>query len=196
LDAPPKSRSQKLSQKVRPSPPRTRSPTPEEALPLKPERGPLERPKAKGFRIGGKARQVAVETSPPLNEAMDTTPVTEDLPAQEPPSSQVKADAETTPKKTKRNFKIGGKGKSGAGSNSQVPDGSQSVVDRTRATQSPSLQPPSSPPMSKPTREESPVVEQREETAEEKAERRRADLKRKTEEAAKKHAASKKKKRF
>jgi hypothetical protein len=164
--------------------------TPEESFPSKPEPEPLGNAKARGFRIGGKTRQITAESSPPLDQ-----PVTEDLPTKEPPS-QVNNDADTTPKKARRTFRIGGKGKGGTSSNSQIPEAAQSVVDRTRATQSPSVQPPSSPPVIRSVRERSPVVEEHEETAEEKAERRRAELKRKTEEAAKKQAVSKKKRRF
>lgn len=115
----------------------------------------------------------------------------------EPPSSQINADVNVTPKKAKRTFKIGGQGKGATSGSSQVQDSAPLMADRTRATQSPSAQPPSSPPLERSVKQPTPIVEEeREETAEEKAERRRAELKRKTEEAAKKQAQSKKKRRF
>jgi hypothetical protein len=120
----------------------------------------------------------------------------DDLPIKESPSSRMTADMDATPKKAKRTFKIGGRGKGAMGGSSQVQD-TAPMADRTRATQSPSVQPPSSPPVGRPAKEPTPIKEEeREETAEEKAERRRAELKRKTEEAAKKQAQSKKKRRF
>jgi hypothetical protein len=192
LDAPPKSRSQTMSQTVRKSPSRAVSSSPEE-LPL-PKAGTPSSPKskAKGFRIGGKAKQAADEPQEPKREDHDVTPELDDISLKEPSPPQTTADVESTPKKAKRNFKIGGKGKDSKGESSQVPEAVPIMADRTRDTDSPSVQPPSSPPAKEP----SPVVEEKVETAEEKAERRRAELKRKTEEAAKKQAQSKKKKRF
>jgi hypothetical protein len=106
------------------------------------------------------------------------------------------ADIDATPKKAKRTFKIGGRPKGALDGSSQAQD-TASMADRTRATQSPSVQPPSSPPVGRSAKEPTPIKEEeREETAEEKAERRRAELKRKTEEAARKQAQSKKKRRF
>lgn len=195
LDALPKIQSQKSSQNARrPPPPRIKSPTPEAPSP-KSATPPVAMPKAKGFRIGGKTK----ETVPQPQNHLNTSPDADAVPLKEPGSSQMIADIEQTPKKAKRTFKIGGKGKGkgDVGGSSQVQDTAPPMADRTRGTRSPSAPPPSSPPASRPGRVTSPVVEEeREETAEEKAERRRAELKRKTEEAAKKQVQSKKKRRF
>lgn len=175
LDAPPKSQSQRSSQPTRKPPPRAKSSSPEHLFP----------PKAKGFRIGRRAKKASEEPLPSRTSeylSVEATPNIDDVPADDSPPT---ANAEI-PRKAKRNFKIGGKGKG----SEPVP----SMADRTRATHSPSVQPRSSP---RPAKEETPEVEEEyEETPEEKAERRRAELKRKTEEAAKKGAQSKKKRRF
>jgi hypothetical protein len=192
LDAPPKSRSQTLSQTVRKLSPRAASSTPEELPPQKATTPPPAKSKAKGFRIGGKAKQVGTDFPSPNHEDHEVTPELDDISLKEPLPSQSAANVDSTPRKATRNFRIGGKGKGSKGESSQVPDAVPAITDRTRDTQSPSVQPPSSPPVKEP----SPMVEERVETAEEKAERRRAELKRKTEEAAKKQAQSKKKKRF
>lgn len=196
LDALPQGPSQRSSQNVCKPSPSEKATTPAKPRASIPDEPPAEKPKSKGFRIGGKAKPAAQE-SPPAAEEPDATLGIGEQPVQEQPPSQTNVEPEATPKKTKRIFKIGGKGKVCAGDGSQVPETAQSMTDRTRATQSPSARPPSSPPKRRPFKEESPaVVEDREETAEEKAERRRAELKRKTEEAAKKQAQSKKKRRF
>jgi hypothetical protein len=124
-------------------------------------------------------------------------PDMDDLPIKEPKPSYLTADMDATPKKAKRTFKIGGRGKDAMGDSSQHHDTAPPMADRTRATQSPGIQPPSSPPVGRSAKDRTLIKEEeREETAEEKAERRRAELKRKTEEAAKKQAQSKKKRRF
>lgn len=185
LDAPPKNLSQSSDRVVRKSSPQAKSTTPDEPLTVS-NVEPADQPKKKGFRIGGKAKQISA------------SPVPEEEPNEEPPSPRMTANDVASPKKTKRAFKIGGKGKSGTNSDSQAPEAAQSMADRTRATKSPSIQLPSSPPAGPAVKEETPVAEEtmHEETAEEKAERRRAELKRKTEEAAKKQAQSKRKRRF
>ncbi|EAT91533.2 hypothetical protein HBH56_007220 [Parastagonospora nodorum] len=194
-DAPLRSQSQKSSQNARrPPPSRIKSPTPEASSPPKSATPPEPKPKAKGFRIGGKTKEIVTQPQ----DHLDNLPDGDALPLKESGSSQTIADVDLTPKKGKRTFKIGGKGKGkgDVGGSSQVQDTAPPMVDRTRATRSPSTPPPSSPPVSRFGRIISPVIEEREETAEEKAERRRAELKRKTEEAAKKQAQSKKKRRF
>jgi hypothetical protein len=196
LDAPPKSRSQTLSQPGRKSPPRAASSTPDELPFPKANTPPAARSKVKGFRIGGKAKQAAAETPLPDQEDHGTTPDLDDTSLKEPSPPQTAADVDSTPKKAKRTFKIGGKGKGGSGGSSQIPDSAPLIADRTRDTPSPSVQPPSSPPPGSTAKDPSPVVQEREETAEQKAERRRAELKRNMEEAAKKQAQSKKKRRF
>ena len=107
-----------------------------------------------------------------------------------PPSQPSQA---TTPRKTRKPFRIGGKGKKAEDGASQRDMTASPSTQRFRATQSPTAEPPSSPPRMK---EMTPVEEVHEETPEEKAERKRAELKRKNEEAAKKQAQAKKKKRF
>jgi hypothetical protein len=192
LDAPPKSRSQTLCQTVRKSSPCAASSTPEELPSPKATTPPPAKSKGKGFRIGGKAKQAAPDLPSPNQEDHAITPEPDDISLKEPLPSQTAANVDSTPRKAKRNFRIGGKGKGSKGESSQDPDAVPAMADRTRDTHSPSVQPPSSPPAKEP----SPMVEEKVETAEEKAERRRAELKRKTEEAAKKQAQSKKKKRF
>jgi hypothetical protein len=196
LDAPPKSHSQRSSQSTRKPPPRAKSSTPEDVPLPKPDHRPVAQPKVKGFRIGGKIRKSFDESPPPVSEGLDTTTEGHDVVMQEPPPSQFNGRAEVSPKKAKRNFKIGGKGKEQAGGSTQTSEPAPPMTDRTRATHSPSIHPRSSP-VSRLAKEETPAEEEKhEETPEEKAERRRAELKRKTEEAAKKQAQSKKKRRF
>jgi hypothetical protein len=195
LDAPLRSQSQKSSQNARrPPSSRIKSPTPEASSSPRSAKPPVAKPKPKGFRIGGKTKEIA----PQPQDHLDNLPDGDALPLKESGSSQMIADVDLTPKKAKRTFKIGGKGK-GKGDvddSSQVQDTAPTMADRTRGTRSPSALPPSSPPVPRSGRVTSPVIEEHEETAEEKAERRRAELKRKTEEAAKKQAQSKKKRRF
>lgn len=192
LDAPPKVQSRRLLQSVRKPPLRKKSSTPEEPPSPQLDTASAAKTTVRTFRIGGKAKAM-ISKSPPLTHEDSDEPVTEDFPIKEPPSSQTIADAEATPKKARRAFKIGGRGKGGTGGSSQILDTGPPMADRTRATLSPSVQPPSSPPVSIPVKEETPAAE---ETPEERVERRRAELKRKTEEAAKKQAQSKKKRRF
>jgi hypothetical protein len=195
LDAPPKSQSQKSSQPIRKPSFRAESSSPEKLPPPKADISPAAKPKPKGFRIGGRAKKASEESPPSHSKVQDVLPDTRGSPAQEPPLPQDTAD-DPAPKKARRNFKIGGKGKETAGGGEGSLEPVPSMADRTRAIHSPSVQPPSSPP-ARYDKDETPVVEEKhEETPEEKAERRRAELKRKTEEAAKKQAQSKKKRRF
>jgi hypothetical protein len=171
--------------------------TPEDVPLPKPDTSPPAKPKAKSFRIGGKAKKSFEDTPPPAEGDMGALPPAEDNPIREPPSSQLDVGGDTSPKKAKRNFRIGGKRKGAAGGSSQTTEPAPAMADRSRHTHSPSSQPPSSPPIGRIIKEQTPIVEEEhEETPEEKAERRRAELKRKTEEAAKKQAQSKKKRRF
>jgi hypothetical protein len=196
LDAPPKSQSQRSSQSTRKPPPRAKSSTPEALPSPKLDDRPVAQPKAKGFRIGGKAKKSFDESPPPVSEDLDVTTEGHDVIMRDAPPSQSNGDADASPKKAKRNFKIGGKGKEQAGGSTQTSEPAPPMTDRTRATHSPSIKPRSSP-VSRLAKEETPAEEEKhEETPEEKAERRRAELKRKTEEAAKKQAQSKKKRRF
>ncbi|KAF2822412.1 XLF-domain-containing protein [Ophiobolus disseminans] len=197
LDAPPKSHGQKSGQSAREPPRHTKSLTPEDRYPPKPDTLPVAKSKVKGFRIGGKADKSFEDPPPPVTDDLDAAPDAGNLNVKEQPASQINAHADTTPKKVKRPFRIGGKGKGAATGSLQMDDSNLPITDRTRATESPIVQPPSSPPVGVNVKKEIPiVVEEHEETPEEKAERRRADLKRKTEEAAKKQAQTKKKRRF
>jgi hypothetical protein len=190
LDAPPKTQSQRSSQPVQKPLLEERSPTSKERLSSRSDTLPTVKPNERGFRIGGKAKKNVAEAPSLPNEDLDATLQADELPINRLPSPQM--TAEVTPKKAKRTFKIGGKGKSSSGGASQNPDVVPPMTDRTRETQSPIAHPPSSP-TSKSVKEETPIEE---ETPEEKAERKRAELKRKTEEAARKQAQSKKKRRF
>ncbi|KAF1916594.1 XRCC4-like factor-domain-containing protein [Ampelomyces quisqualis] len=187
LDASPQGPGQRSSQ--------TKAATPVEPRPSVPVEQLVEKRNSRGFRIGGKAKPVARDSPPPTSP--HAAPSTVDQPVKDQPPSHTNNQSEATPKKAKRTFKIGGKGKGGTGDGSHVPEMAPPMRDGTRAIQSPSAQPSSSLPKDRSVREESPALAVgREETAEEKAERRRAELKRKTEEAAKKQAQSKKKRRF
>ncbi|KAI4676305.1 uncharacterized protein J4E88_007219 [Alternaria novae-zelandiae] len=190
LDAPPKSQSQSLSRTPQ-KPTRRRTPTPEPRSAPKAPTLPVQKPKASSFRIGGKSKR-STESPPPSPKPADVEPEPEVLPTREsvPPSQPSQA---TTPKKIRKPFRIGGKGKKAEDGASQRDTTASPSTQRFRATQSPTADPPSSPPRMK---EMTPVEEVHEETPEEKAERKRAELKRKNEEAAKKQAHAKKKKRF
>jgi hypothetical protein len=193
LDAPPKSQSQSSSRASRKPPPPARSPTPQTSPPPKRDI-PMMKPKP-GFRIGGKAKTPVVE--PPPEENSRASPDVADLPAKEPLSSQLDTEVDATLKKPKRTFRIGGKGKAANGEGTQRDVTMSPKTARTRATQSPAREPPSSPPAPlRMVKEETPVDPEPDETPEEKAERRRAELKRKAEEVAKKQGQTKKKRRF
>lgn len=195
LDVPIKTKSQS-SIKQSQSQSRIKSPTIEEQS-GRTRASPPATKKVKGFRIGGKSKNITAKSpSPKRNTGALATEVADPIPLPKNRLSPVPSQADVTPKKSKKVFKIGGKGKAAQAGSSQV-DTASSPVQRTRATQSPTAEPPSSPPRPAPIKEESPIPEEAlEETAEEKAERRRAELKRKTEEAAKKQAQNKKKRRF
>jgi hypothetical protein len=195
LDAPPKSQSQSQGRTPRKPPPR-KSPTPELSPPPRAPTPPATKVKTKNFRIGGKSRK-ATESPPSLPQASkelgpDVLPTKESA----PPSSQPETQANVTPKKVRKAFKIGGKGRAATGDASQRAGTASPSTNRIRASRSPTAEPPSSPPPPRAVKEMTPVNEEHEETAEEKAERKRAELKRKNEEAVKKQAQAKKKKRF
>ncbi|KAF2124429.1 XLF-domain-containing protein [Dothidotthia symphoricarpi CBS 119687] len=192
LDAPAKSPS--LSTNSQKSPLRAKSATPEATPPTKEDPPSVVKLRAKGFRIGGQAKKQVAEPPSPPQESGGELPEGEPLLPQEsmlPPTSQIDSQVNTTPKKPKRTFKIGGKGKA-------VTDGddSQPIIPNTTRLRSPTIDLTSSPPPNRTVEEPPPVEEVPEETPEEKAERRRAELKRRNEEAAKKQAQTKKKKRF
>jgi hypothetical protein len=197
LDAPPKSQSQSQGRTSRKLPHR-KSPTPEPSPSPSPRAPtpPATKAKSKNFRIGGKSR-IDTESPPPLPQALNE-PDPDVLPAREsvPPSSQPETQVNVTPKKARRAFKIGGKGRATDGDASQRAGTASASTHRIRASRSPAAEPLSSPPAGNAVKEMSPVKDVHEETPEEKAERKRAELKRKNEEAAKKQAQAKKKKRF
>lgn len=151
-------------------------------------------PRNTGFRIGGRLKQ-ATET-PPLARGQEPDGKHDDLPVRHSPSSPPAEAVEASPKKVKKGFKIGGKGKTSTG------EGSQTVAPDVRPEEGDHVSRPNdaktaSSPLTRTDEEESMAEEPaREETAEEKAERRRAELKRKTDEAAKKQGQQKKKRRF
>lgn len=157
---------------------------------------PPSPPRAGGFRIGGRPGS-ASPSPPPLCDDRDVGPKPDDvlMTRESVPPSPKQPDINTTPKKTRNFFRIGGKGRVVDPDSSQCANTSSLSKNRTR-TQSPTVGPPSSPPSEKAAKEATPVQEVVEETPEEKAERRRAELKRRNEEAAKKLAQQKKKKRF
>ncbi|CAE7031912.1 hypothetical protein CFE70_004506 [Pyrenophora teres f. teres 0-1] len=188
LDVPSKDDSQ--SQRRAPHTSSSRNPSLKHSPPHKATDPPAAKTKVNTFRIGGKSK-VSIE-SPPSSAIVtgtdadldDLLPTKEFIPPCSPPTQTT-----MTPKKARKPFRIGGKGKA------TDIEASQSAF-RVRQTQSPTVDPPSSPPLREAVREPTPIKEVIEETPEEKAERKRAELKRKNEEATKKLARAKKKKRF
>ncbi|KAL1798954.1 hypothetical protein ACET3X_002991 [Alternaria dauci] len=157
---------------------RTRTPTPEHHSSPKAASPPAQNAKVSSFRIGDAEPEA------------DILPTRESVPPSQPTQSVM------TPKKARKPFRIGGKGKAVDGDASQRAITTSPSTNRLRNTQSPTIEPPSSPPPSRVAKAMCPVKEVHEETPEKKAERKRAELKRKNEEAAKKQAQAKKKKRF
>lgn len=98
-----------------------------------------------------------------------------------------------SPKKPRKQFRIGGKGKAPNDDDSTLGVTTSLAENRAKAL---SAEPSTSPPRSRVVKEETPVEVDIDETPEQKAERKRAELKRKNEEAAKKQAQQRKKKRF
>ncbi|KAF1952871.1 XLF-domain-containing protein [Byssothecium circinans] len=180
LDAPPKSQSQ-LQAPLR----RTKSPTPQ-PTPSKEKTPPLQKPKSKGFRIGGKTKKS--ETPPPAEEEAEPSSVNEDVPIR---PKVDRLDLPATAKPVKKSFKIGGKMKAAVGGGAKEPtppaeEGGASAAVKSAPTKA----------VAPAAQDEDVQMEDVEETAEEKAERKRRELKRKNEELARKQAQSKKKRRF
>lgn len=154
------------------------------------------KPKTRGYQIGGKAKKVPFKSS---SQSEDTgSGESEGIFLSKesiPPPVQCDSQTCTSPRKVRRQFKIGGKGKTSNEDTSQHE--STDILERTRIRPilSPTTEPPSTLPPQDLLKEETPVQEHNEETPEEKAERKRAELKRKNAEAAKKQAQLVKKKR-
>lgn len=157
-------------------------------------------PVGKRFIIGGKSNRTSERDSstPPgdghSGQAEDVHAPT----ALVSESANVEPQPNTTMKKTRRPFKIGGKTKHLSERDDQEDNHLLDIMARARATPSPAIEP-SSPPAPRALAQESSIGEDvHEETPEQKAERKRAELKRKNEEAARKQAQQqlKKKKRF
>ena len=158
--------------------------------PPKATNSPAAKTKADTFRDGSKSK-TAIESPPslPMTTGTDVHPDDLLLTRESAPSSSPPIQAITTPKKTRKPFRIGGKGK-------VIDQEATRSTFRVGKTQSPAVEPPSSPPLPKTMRPTTLIKDIIEETPEEKAERKRTELKRKNEEAAKKLAQAKKKKRF
>ncbi|KAL5432935.1 hypothetical protein PMIN07_004838 [Paraphaeosphaeria minitans] len=192
LDAPPKVHSQ--SQR---SPPRRKvsSPkisTPKIAPPVRAD-SPPAKPKAKGFKIGGRSKKT---NSPPVMSAEETS--TSQLQNDDLPTRSKVDEGGIGNRPVKRGFKIGGRARPQTPTGieeSPSSEGSRARRDTSAITQSPLVEPSASA-TTKVETQESPVEEERKETEEEKVERKRRELKRKNEELAKKQAQIKKKKRF
>ncbi|RAQ99032.1 XLF-domain-containing protein [Stemphylium lycopersici] len=122
------------------------------------------------FRIGGKTRKPTHSPSP----VPENTHAGEDANTvlakrgSVPPSSQ-EAESTMTPKKSRAPFRIGGRGRAGDGGASQRATTASPSKNHSRATHSPTTEPPSPPPQPA-KREMTPVQELQEETPEEKAE--------------------------
>lgn len=194
LDALTKSQSKRQTQTAHKTV-RKRTPSPEYHSSPKTATPPVQKAKVGSFRIGAKLRRTT-ESPPPLPENTDVELETDILSSRESAPPSQPTQSVLTPKKIRKPFRIGGKGKTVDGCASQRAITASPSTNRIRATQSPTVEPPSSPPPPRVVKETSPVQEVHEETPEEKAERKRAELKRKNEEAAKKQAQAKKKKRF
>ncbi|KAI8932258.1 hypothetical protein NX059_010459 [Plenodomus lindquistii] len=199
LDAPPKSQGQSQSQNWKRPDKLPCAKTPKPVPPAEPEVSQVEstKPTSKCFRIGGRTKPIPDKSPSSSQDQSAATPNVDVLPSRGsvPPSSQLDSQVMNTPKKARRQFKIGGKGKNNDDDPSQCATASPRT-NRTRAVLSPTMEPRSSPPPPTAMKEETPMEEIKEETPEEKAARKRAELKRKNEEAAKKQAGQKKKKRF
>ncbi|KAL1596611.1 hypothetical protein SLS60_009259 [Paraconiothyrium brasiliense] len=196
LDVPSKVQSQSQSQRQN-SVPRGKAPTPgpsppKAASPIRAD-SPPPKPKARGFKIGGRAKKAE---SPPIASREETS---KSIPHNESIPSRSKTDEIVAgPKPAKKGFKIGGRSKTqtAAGTEEMTASGGlRAKRDTFTVTQSSSVEPSAST-TTKVEKQPSPVEEEREETEEEKVERKRQELKRKNEEIAKKQAQSKKKKRF
>lgn len=193
LDRPIQSQSQtqKHSHIIQKSPPQARSPSPQELPTPNLETQPEATSKRKVFRIGGKTKDWIKEPSPPVQRQENIA--ADKYTAASSPPQHVPTEAGSTPKKVRRPFKIGGKGKS-TNVGGQEDEDSVTTTNQKKIIQSPRAQP-ASLPRARVMKDATPEKTQ-EETPEEKAERKRAELKRKNDEAAKKQAQSKKKKRF
>ncbi|KAJ4331144.1 hypothetical protein N0V95_009940 [Ascochyta clinopodiicola] len=194
LDVPSTSQSQgRLQHNRAPTQMQQRKKSPSPKMPSEPATSPppVSRPKGRGFRIGGKAKETTLNTSrqedepePHHAEASQSSAL---------PISQLDSQTRTSPKKPRKAFRIGGKPKA-----SQEPASSQldtTTTTRHRHARSPTPKS-SPPPMPHVEKEATPMEEVHEETPEEKVERKRAELKRRNEELVKKQAQHKKKKRF
>jgi len=168
----------------------SRKPSPKHSPPPKATSSSAPKTRVDAFRTGTKP-MTPTESPPtlPMTKGMDVHPDDLLLTRESPPPSSPPTQAITTPKKARKPFRIGGKGKA------TDQEATQSTF-RVRKMQSPTVEPPSSPSLPKTVRPTAPIKDVIEETPEEKAERKRAELKRKNEEAAKKLAQAKKKKRF
>ncbi|KAJ4982588.1 hypothetical protein SVAN01_11916 [Stagonosporopsis vannaccii] len=174
----------------------TRSPSPPTSAEPATSPPPVSsRPKGKVFRIGGRAKKNHPPNSQPEeNASVSDEGLGRDLIA---PPKQVNTQVDTSPKRSRKPFKIGGKNKASQEDVSLQGEHTLSPKpSRFREVHSPT--PNSSPPPlpQDPQKEVVPVEERLEETPEEKAERKRAELKRRNEEIAKRQAQSRKKKRF
>jgi hypothetical protein len=157
-------------------------------MPKSPPPAPPANTKAKGFKIGGKAKkpESPAPLSPPEgSQSLDN--------AGEIPTRHKNKDGPTT-RPAKKGFKIGGRSKTPT--MNDLTDSQETEVQKVIPKPTPAV--PVESPVSGTVKADENVLaaEEREETEEEKVERKRRELKRKNEELAKKQAQSKKKKRF
>lgn len=149
----------------------------------------VEKPKGKGFRMGGKAKRTETPVLP-TEGAGKILNNNEEVPTRFRDDA---GDAKSEPKPAKKAFKIGGKGKAPTENPStdspQINEDTPAVI----GISSTKLEPDAA---GQKVTNDTPMGEDDVETAEEKAERKRRELKRKNEEATKKQAQNKKKKRF
>ncbi|KAF9690714.1 hypothetical protein EKO04_011535 [Ascochyta lentis] len=197
LDAPSRSQSHSQSQSHSHTPRQTRQRTksPSPIAPSEPATSPPPaiRPKARGFRIGGKAKETTSE--PPRQENEPAPQNKEATQSSAPTLSQVDSQTDTSPKKPRKAFRIGGKPKASQEAAATQLDTAAPPTSRFRSAGSPTPKS-SPPPMPDVGIEAASIEEVHEETPEEKAERKRHELKRRNEEIARKQAQHKKKKRF
>lgn len=190
LDAPPKVQSQSRGVQSRSNAPSSQATAPTRASPMR-NSSPPAKPKAKGFRIGGRTKQTESPSVASDGEKSTPQPQNEGVPA------QLKAEEPDKPAK-KNGFKIGGRAKQQTPTgvaDSQSSEGPSARRSTSTITQRDEIENLIST-ITQSQKQNLPMEEEREETEEEKVERKRRELKRKNEELAKKQAQSKKKKRF
>lgn len=170
--------------------PKPQSPPPESSPQKISVDSPPMRSKAKGFKIGGRAKKaVSPTTSSQQDSFLPTSGSAVGIPTREK-----NRDDDGGAKSVRKGFRIGGRSKTPAAGEVQGSQKPTAQQDLSEPTQNPTTNAPKSTDKNLDT--QALPSQAKEETEEEKVERKRRELKRKNEELAKKQAQSKKKKRF